>query len=145
MRDLRDELRQRLREIEIKRAALKEQLSYLDESESNLKQVLIYEEMRVRAEEHNLVLPFLSSPGDQPIEPGGSKLTLFLRDKLSNGQTWSLSDLKELAQSSGIDFAGKQPGRVLHFALLGMEQNGAVEMVEKGVWRMRNEREVNHQ
>jgi hypothetical protein len=56
---------------------------------------------------------------------------------LSDHRPKSLGDLKRIAVAHGLDFNGKKPGRVIHFALLGMAQNGDVEMVEKGVWKIK--------
>src|ERR1700683_152546 len=135
LRDLREDLRPRLRAIEIERAQLQERLTFLAESEKNIGSLLRYEHLRVRNDEQNLTLPLLAV-GDLEAESKSSKLTLFLRDKLADGRTWTLGDLKLAAHEAGLDFGGKQPGRVLHFALLGMSQNRFVEMVGKGVWRM---------
>jgi hypothetical protein len=135
LHDLREELRQRLTLIDIERGQIRERLVFLEESEVHVRALLSYEEMRMRTDDPNLVLPFLSSPrGDGPER---TKLTLFLRDKMADGQTWTLEDLKKAAEDSKMEFDGKQPGRVLHFALLGMAQNGTAEMVSKGTWRLR--------
>lgn len=133
LRDLRDDLRQRLRGIEIERAALQGRIEFLEDTEQHLQASLKYEEMRVRSEEHNMTLPFLGTENERE----GSALTMFVRDTLSDGRTWSLDELKGAAERAAISFDGKQPGRVLHFVLLGMSQNGGTEMVSKGMWRLR--------
>lgn len=138
VRDLREEVRQRLQLILAERGQLQQRLQFLEESEKQLKQLLAFEEMRIRYEQTNMAFPFVA-PDKQNVEADRSTLALFLKDCLLDGQSHSLGDLKAKAEDAGIEFEGKHPGRVLHFALLGMSQGGSVEMVKKGVWRMRGE------
>lgn len=134
MRDLRDELRQRLQGIALEKATYRERLVYLDKIEEQVKGFLEYETMRVRAEGRDQTVLF---PEIDPIPEGErSALSQFLRDALMDGNPRSLDDLKRSAQDRNFDFGEKNPGRVLHFALLGMAQSGVVTMVEKGVWRI---------
>jgi hypothetical protein len=133
LRDLRDDLRHRLRGIELEIAQLQGRIEFLRETQQHLEFSLKYEDMRMRQEEHNMTLPFLNAVEDSPES---SSLARFLRNKLSDGRNWSLEELKRAAGAESIAFDGKQPGRVLHFALLGMAQNKSVEMVERGVWRI---------
>jgi hypothetical protein len=134
MRDLREDLRQRLQSIAIEKGTLSERLAYLEQVERNTKSLLEYEVMRVKAETKDQPALF---PEDPPITDNErTVLSQFLRDALMDGRPRSLEDLKRLAVERGVQFGEKNPGRVLHFALLGMAQSGAVEMVDKGVWRI---------
>jgi hypothetical protein len=135
MRDLREDLRERLRAIAIERGALQNRLQYLDTLETQTKGILDYETARVRAE-HAADNPALFPELDSLGEKEGSELSQFLRDILSDGNPRSLEDLKQAAHVRHFKFGDKNPGRVLHFALLGMSQNGLVEMVERGVWKL---------
>jgi hypothetical protein len=136
IRDLREDIRQRLQLIAIERGQIQERLSVLEETEQHLRSFAKYEEMRVKYEqEQNMSLPFVP-PDEQPTESERSLLSQFLRRTLADAKNWSLDELKEAAIKSNLSFDGKNPGRVLHFALLGMSQSGLVQMVEKGVWRM---------
>jgi hypothetical protein len=137
LRDLREELKKRLQLVVAERGQLEGRILFLRESEQQLKALLDYEEMRVRHEESNLTFPFLSA--DRSGETARSKFALFIQDALAGGQTRSLEDLKQAAVDARINFEGKRPGRVLHYALLGMSQNGLVERVATGVWRMRGQ------
>jgi hypothetical protein len=64
-----------------------------------------------------------------------SPIARFLFCALATGSTLSLAELKLMAQAQGIRFGNKVPGRVLHFALVGMRQNGLVSQVGKGCWK----------
>lgn len=134
MIDLREELRQRLSAIDLEKATIRERLTWLDHLTEQVKGLLEFETMRVR-----------SLVGDQPgLFPGDndgerSMLSMFIRDALNDGLPHTLDDLKRVAQDRGMQFGDKNPGRVLHFALLGMAQNGVVEMVDKGIWKLARE------
>lgn len=52
-----------------------------------------------------------------------------------DGTSWTIDALKRAAKERGLSFGEKNPGRVLHFALVGMSRNGLVEMTAKGTWR----------
>lgn len=96
--------------------------------------------LRIRLEEDRipqlgLFQPAWSSEGEGASGEPRTELAQFLSSALSDGNNWSLGELKRLAAQNGINFGEKNPGRVIHFALLGMAQSDAVEMVEKGVWR----------
>jgi len=133
VRDLREDLRQRLQALALERATLSERLAYLDQIEVQTKNLLEYEVMRIQAGSAAQQGLFTDT---QIADSQRSDLSLFLRDALSDGTPRPLGYLKRAAQKRQIDFGGKNPGRVLHFALTGMAQNGIVEMEEKGVWRL---------
>lgn len=63
----------------------------------------------------------------------------FLREVLAGGRPGTREELEKAASDRSLNFEGKNPGRVLHFALLGMAQNGIVEMVSKGVGHLKLE------
>lgn len=79
---------------------------------------------------------------EQPTQPdldmagganGGTPLSAFLRSALADGKPHTLSDLSALAKArGGLIGEGKMPGRVLHFALLGLSQHGHVERRKDG-------------
>ncbi len=45
------------------------------------------------------------------------------------GKSLSLEEIKDAAEEAQFDFKEKSPGRVLHWALVGMAQGGSVEKV----------------
>ena len=141
LRDLREDLRHRLKLIELERAQINARLGSLSETEEHIKSLLGFEEMRIKSEQHNLALPFMvSAQMDAPPETSGP-YGQFLLNILSDGKTWTLDELKKAASDAGLNFEQKLPGRVLHFALLGLAQQDLVEMVAKSTWRKLGEGE----
>lgn len=131
MRDIREDLRQRLQSIAIQRGQLQARLAWLDQAEANIKGLLEFEKMQVDADQQVL---FEQEP---PVgEEERSAIARFLRDVLMDGRPRTLDELKQAAFTRGLAFGDKNPGRVLHFALLGMAQSGIVEMVGKGIWQL---------
>jgi len=132
MRDIREDLRQRLVSITLQRGQLQARLRWLDDAEAHVKGLLDYEKMQAQMDQQPLF-----SEEELPTDTERSEVALFLRDVLADGRPRSLDELKKHAATRNIEFGEKNPGRVLHFALLGMAQSGIVEMVDKGVWQMK--------
>lgn len=72
---------------------------------------------------------------ESPPSHGRNPLGRFLLEALQE-RGKSLQELKREAQGKGLTFPGKHPGRVLHYALVGMSQNRLVEKVN-GMWRLK--------
>jgi hypothetical protein len=134
MRDIRQDLRERIDKLESERLELQTQLEQLSRREITLKALLLEEDSRWSTQER-----LFPAEGEHPPTNGHrTAYSKFLIQALIDHHgPIRLDVLKALAQQRGINFEGKNPGRVLHFALLGMAQNGVVEMVEKGVWRLK--------
>ena len=49
-----------------------------------------------------------------------------------------LDEIKDAAEAAEFDFGEKSPGRVLHWAMVGMAQGGSVEKVN-GKWQIKEE------
>lgn len=130
MRDIRVDLRERIEALSTQRAHIKTRLEQLSALELHLSALLQEEDARWVSQQPLLILPEVDEPKDK------SALVHFLQMALDDGAPHSLEELKQLASDSALDFENKHPGRVLHFALLGMQQNGAVTMPEKGVWQL---------
>lgn len=133
MRDIREDLRQRLQSIAAQRGEMQARLQWLDQAETHIKGLLEYERIQAELNQEPLFA--------EPIRPDEDRTEIaqFLRDALADGAPRSLDDLKKAAAVRSINFHEKIPGRVLHFALLGMAQGGVVEMVDKGVWKLKTE------
>jgi hypothetical protein len=129
VRDITEDLRQRLSKIRIERGVLQSRLQWLDKVEASLADALEYERAGVDAGQ-----AFLSF-GVQPEEER-TPIAQFLREALSDLRPRSLDDLKRAAEERGVAFGDKTPGRSLHFALVGMQQGGIVQRTEDGNWRM---------
>ncbi|MBM4036653.1 MAG: hypothetical protein FJ291_33375 [Planctomycetes bacterium] len=138
MRDIRSDLGERLKEIEAERGRLSQRLDDLVSTEQAVRALLAEEEARWAR-----MQPSLFSV--QSKATNGSKarteVARFLLDALADGGPKTIRTLKESALRIGVAFGSKSPGRVIHFALLGMAQNGLVEMVSKGTWKLRREEE----
>lgn len=134
MRDIRRDLRERLAEIVSERESLAGRLKHLDDLEATLKTLFQQEELRWKAQQP----PLTGLEGViEPKAAGQSPLGRFLLETLSNGKEWHLVDLVTLANNRGLIAEGKSPRRVIHFSLVGLKQNGIVEMVTSGVWRLK--------
>ena len=110
-----------------------ERLALLDKTEAHIRGLLEWETMRVRTENSDQSVLFAD---EEPTEGERSVLSKFLTHYLADGTVRPLEDIKVAAVQSRIAFGEKNPGRVLHFALLGMAQNGMVRMVDKGKWQI---------
>lgn len=130
MRDIRSDLRERLDRLQIEGRKLEKRREDLARRGEILSALLRDEEERFAKRQASL-----SGSSDRRPEPT-TPIGRFIRETMVNGQPWPLARLKEAAKTDGIDFEGKDPGRVLHFALVGMKHNGYVEIVESGVWRL---------
>jgi|SRR5471030_2712600 hypothetical protein len=135
MRDIREDLRQRLTMIAAQRGQLRAKLSWLDEAEAHIKGLLDYEHVQAEMEQ-----PFLFDAFSEETER--SPVAQFLRDALADLQPKTLDELKARALARGLDFKGKNPGRVLHFALVGMAQSGLAESLGSGSWRFNNQTRI---
>lgn len=66
---------------------------------------------------------------------GGTPLSSFLRNALADGKPHHLSELVSLVKmKDGLIKAESSPGRVIHYALIGMQQHGYVKRREDGMW-----------
>jgi hypothetical protein len=90
------------------------------------------------------LLPSPHVPTAQPqARPQGQSNALgrFLLESLKEGGK-TLGTLKAEATKAGFVYPGKQLGRVIHFALVGMAQNRLVEKVN-GIWKVRDQGDKN--
>jgi hypothetical protein len=129
MRDIREELKQRLSQIEYQRATLRSRMVWLDEMETHIKAALEYEKMHSDPGQANLF-------SEEPLGVERSATGRFIREALSDLRPKTLDELKLAAEQRGMMFGEKNPGRVLHFALVGMKQSGIVERSAEGRWRL---------
>ena len=131
MRDIRNDLRERLTEVESERRHLKEQLAVIDQEEHVVRRMLAHEDARWSGRQHSLFAPPV-------IEPPMSPIRAFLLEAMSDGQSWSLERLKERAKEKELELKTDRPGQALHAALVAMKRSGLAEIVETGVWRRTN-------
>jgi len=70
------------------------------------------------------------------ITPQRTGLSQFIFNCLSDMQSHSVSEIVEKAKDRGITFGEKSPGRVIHFALMGMLKGHKIKRQENGEWRI---------
>jgi len=142
MKDIRQDLKERLVDVDQERVRIQSRLAELTHIESGLKSLLEAEEKRWKPSTETYTL----FPPPKPNGSGkySSPIAQFIMAALSDGKPKTLADLKKGAQLDGIDFGDKKPGRSIHFALVGMQQNSMVEMVGKGVWKLVQGNEKGH-
>lgn len=129
MRDIREDLRQRLVKISAQRAEFQARLRWLDEMEEHIKAALEYERAHSELDVDQVSLfPEIAPEGER------TATAKFIRDALSDLQPKTLDELKAAAERRGLIFGNKNPGRVLHFALVGMKQGGIVDRDHEGRW-----------
>ena len=65
---------------------------------------------------------------------GSTPLSGFLQSALRDGKPHHLHELGERAFKRGLIGDGKSPGRVVHFALIGLQQHNLVHRTKDGEW-----------
>ena len=128
MRDIRQDLRERRDSVRTKRASMETALERLKDEESMYDKLIAAEDA---------MFDKLTSPLFAGTEQQGSVLSQVLLETLKSkgGIAW-LGELKESAVERGVPFGDKQPGRVIHFAMLGMAQHNLVARETDGRWRL---------
>lgn len=127
MRDIRSDLRERLRVTVQQRRELGQRLQALETREQNLRALLQDEQATSGA---------LSPPVDAA---DGPRLRDFIRGSLANGCDWSLDELKEHARGLGLNTAGAS-GRSLNIILVNLLREGSVVRLPGGRWRLSDQR-----
>lgn len=77
------------------------------------------------------------SQASLPIENGtngSTPLSGFLRSVLADGKPRTAQELGALASAKGLVEGDKSPGRVAHFALVGLSQHDYVKRNNEGTW-----------
>ena len=130
MRDIRQDLKERLASVFAKRTSLMKELNEVDEQASMIKALLEAEDSMWR----EINPPLFEGANEKPSSPLSQVLLDCLRTRAGAA---SLDELKDAAVQRGIPFGGKQPGRVIHFAMLGMAQHDLVERTSDGRWELK--------
>lgn len=131
MKDITNDLKERIGELLAQRAQLQRQLDALTQREAMLRSMLEYEQMRWPEQPS---LPGLDKTNGRRLS---SPLSRFIVETLGSYGSQSLDELKRRALDLGLDFEDKNAGRVLHFALVGMARNNIVKReADTGKWRL---------
>ena len=134
MRDIRPDLRDRLRQISQEQEDHALALKELDERERVLKALLADEIHRWQSHEPSLFQTGENQESRAAGQKGELTLSKFLIDALGNGRSWSLNDLKAEIAKTDLLAGSSSPGRALNFALVGLARHGYVERLKTGEW-----------
>lgn len=129
MRDIRQDLRERRDSVRAKREAMEVEVVSLKGQEQAYDK-LIAEEDALWAK----VSPTLFV--DESAGAGSILSQVLLETLKSKADGASLEELKTSAVQRGVPFGEKQPGRVIHFAMLGMAQHNLVSREHDGRWKL---------
>lgn len=133
MRDIRQDLRERLDDIAAERSKLQAQVANLQTLEDTYKAALREEELRIArispsAQVKPLPFPASSSSGLGPI---------IMRVFRTKQRALALDEVRdEILTAKAFDFGEKKPGRSVHFGLVALKNGGEIEQLEDGRWRM---------
>lgn len=135
MRDIRDDLRERLKDVDRRRAVL-------DDEERGIKALLASEDKRFADSNHSPRASHLMSAVDDNGFGKTPLSRLILNALKSYHEPVGLDDFKQFALSSGFNFGEQSPGRTLHWALVGLTENGHLECSGSGPNRKYRLKEV---
>ena len=132
VKDIRPDLRERLDSITKEIAVLRAKVTQNENEESLLKILLQREDARFGKLEASLpIMPPSNGAHVVQSSTGGTPLARLIVNTMRNAnKVTTLADLKKAAEAVGYDFGAKAPGRVLHWALVAMSENGSI--VRKG-------------
>jgi len=133
MRDIREDLRERLDALAADRLRAQEQLTAIESLENNVKATLREEETRIaRLSANRAALPFPESlPSESPLFVGPVIKGVM---KSKNRPLGSDEIRDEILNAKSFDFSDKAPGRVIHFGLVSLKNGGEVEQLSDGRW-----------
>ena len=138
MRDIRSDLKERLKYVDTELQAVESKAQSLHALRQTLQTMLAAETDQWNGVAGNQT-PLAKGNGNAihaKAEPRGTTLSAILRDELADHKQLHLKELAKAAVDRGYPFGDKSPGRVVHFALVGMQTGKLVEQVGKGVWRL---------
>jgi len=133
VKNLKDELLQRLEKVKGEHAQLTQRLTRLVELEQALELLIKEEDLQTQATQLAL-LGVKAINGRKVI--GRTELSRFIVRALADGKARSLNELVDMAKNESISFNNKAPKRVLHFALVGLKRNNYAKTVNKGIWQL---------
>lgn len=126
MRDIREDLQDRLNAVETEYARLQKRISDL-EGQKQMLSALLQEERR-RWSDSTGEEP---SNGHRPLE-----LSDLIRDIMSDGTSWLGKGIASIAMQRGYQFGKSKPARVVHSTLIGMQHRLEVQSLGSGRWKL---------
>jgi hypothetical protein len=132
MRDIRQDLRERLNAVITQQTKHQEAIASLENQRQLLADLL--KDEQVRWEQSGQSQRELDLDGHQN---GHQALELpeLVGDIMSTDEKWYASQSATVATKRGYNFGDRRPGRAVHFTLLGMARRGEVENVGFGRWK----------
>jgi len=134
MRDIRQDLRDRIAALDAQIDPLRKQVATLENKREAMASLLESEESEWKAH----VAPVNGHSGAHPAP----LIQDVIKDLLADGDVWSGSAIAAVAVKKGCDFKGRNPNRSTHFTLVGLSrgEGGFVEKAGYGKWRLKNPR-----
>jgi hypothetical protein len=137
MRDIRPDLEERLKEARAEVERLQSELREAQNLEESLASLFEHEEQKW-ANLHRRVNSSAEEQAQARAEHNGkTPLAKFVLSGLEDGEIHTSEDLAEQAVRRSFPFGDKSARRSIHFALVGMAQNGIVESLGSGRWRLK--------
>lgn len=133
MQDIRQEIKERIRQVREQCEKVQKQLAELEATDKNLQAVLASE----NALWERLAPPLFRGAEAEGSSSGSGKLGGVLLDLLRNEQVWSVHQFKTELDNRGYPFGDKAAGRVIHFALVGLLKKNAVKKLGHGSWELK--------
>lgn len=132
MRDIREDIRDRLKQLNQEREQHKFALEGLDERERSLKALLADEVQRWGSHEPSLFQAVEGQNSQAAKQERELTLSTFLLGTLADGHPWSLDELKAKIAATDLLTDSPSPGRSLNFALVGLQRHGYVDRLATG-------------
>src|SRR5450631_1104322 len=122
MQDIRAGLKERLAAVIKERSALRARFAEIEQLEATIRVLLQQEESKFGKLEPKLPFNELAPSAEPKVVRGNTPLSrLIIATLETSNKPLTLSDFKQEAARRNFDFGDKAPGRVLLWALVGME------------------------
>jgi hypothetical protein len=131
MRDIRDDLKERLDGIEARRLRLRDVLKDLDAEATVINQLLLFENQR-RHVPGPLSGGVYISAGDQRLQPVAD----FITDLLRAGGPLSKNNIRLKCEDAGYFKGEEATGRVVHATLMNLMRHGRIRLRENGLYEI---------
>src|SRR5260370_29575501 len=132
MRDITQDLQDRLGALEAERNRLQKRITDLEEQRALLTALLQQERRRW-------------SDSQEELPTGGHmrlELSEIIHDIMSDGTSWLGKAVAGVAMKRGYQFGKSKPGRVIHSTLIGMQNKGQVKSLGEGKCKLASQRET---
>jgi hypothetical protein len=137
MRDIRKDLEERLKSIASDRASLQAKVDQLLQAEQGVKALLRQEDERF-AKLSPPLFPMDKEAGSGNAGGVRQVIVTALRQKK---RPLDKDELKLLVKEMDFSFGEKSPGRVIHFALIGLKESGVVDHLKDGRWELKRDKQ----